>query len=87
MGIENIAYQDVIVCLVSFAVILLVSPLIGIVFAFSAGLVSRFTNHISVIEPITIFMFGYMSFLLAEMFHLSGILSYVSFCHIVYFSI
>jgi len=80
-------YQDVIACLVSSAVILLVSPLIGIVFAFSAGFVSRFTNRVSVIEPLTVFVFGYMSFLSAEMFHLSGILSYVSFDIFVFYFI
>jgi len=79
IGVDDVIYQDVIACLVSFTVILLLSPLIGIVFGFCAGLMSRFTSHISVIEPLIVFTFGYMSFLSAEMFHLSGILSYVTF--------
>ena len=66
-------------CLASFAVILFGSPLIGLVFGLSAGLISLFTSHVHVIEPPIVFVFGYLSFLSAEMFHLSGILSYVTF--------
>lgn len=72
-------YQDVAACIASFAVVLFGSPLIGLVLGLSAGVMSRFTSHISVVEPLVVFMFGYISFLSAEMFHLSGILSYVAF--------
>jgi len=70
--------QDIVACIASFAVVLFGSPLIGIVLGLSAGAMSRFTSHISVIEPLVVFMFGYISFLSAEMFRLSGILSYVT---------
>jgi len=75
----GIKYQEVVACLASFAGILFGSPLIGIVFGLSAGLVSRFASHVSVVEPVIVFLFGYMSFLTAEMLRLSGILSYVTF--------
>lgn len=78
VGVENIIYQDVVACLASVAVVLFGSLLIGIVFGLSAGLVSRFTSHISVVEPLVVFIFGYMSFFSVEMLHLSGILSYVT---------
>jgi len=85
IGVENIICQDVVACLASFAVILFCSPLIGFVFGLSAGLMSRFTSHDSVTEPLIVLMFGYISFLSAEMFHLSGILSYVLTFDIVIF--
>jgi len=85
VGVENDVYQDVVACLASFAVVLLGSLLTGIVFGMSAGFMSRFTSHISVMEPLIVFVFGYMSFLSAEMFNLSGILSYVTFDIVISF--
>ena len=79
VGVENVTCHDVVACLASFAVVLFGSLLIGIVFGFSAGLVTRFTSHSSIIAPLVVFVFGYMSFFSAEMFHLCGILSYVTF--------
>jgi len=84
--VENIVYQDMVTYLMSFAVNLLVSPLIGIMFGFTAGLASRFANHVIVVEPLIFFVFGYLSFYSAEMFHLSGILSYVTFYFSFYFT-
>ena len=78
VGVENVVFQDVVACLAYCAVVLFGSLLIGIVFGLSAGLLSRFTSHISVIEPLIVFIFGYLSFFSMEMFHLSGILSYVT---------
>jgi len=83
VGVENITYQDAVACFVSFAVVLLGSLLIGIVIGFAAGLVFHFTSHISVIEPLVVFVFGYMSFFLTEIFHLSGIMSYVTFALVI----
>jgi len=78
-GVQNVVYQDVVACLASFAVVLFGSLLTGVVVGLSAGLVSRFTSRVSVIEPLIVFVFGYVSFFSAEMFHLCGILSYVTF--------
>jgi len=85
IGVENVIYQDIVACVASFALSLFGSLLIGIVFGLSAGLMSRFTSHISVVEPLIVFVFGYMSFLSAEMFHLCGILSYVTFDVFIFF--
>lgn len=77
-------YQDVVTCVVSLAVILLVSPLIGVILGLFAGAMSRFTSRITLVEPVIVFVFGCMSFLSSEMFHLSGILSYVEFDLVVF---
>lgn len=42
---------------------------------FAAAFVSRFTHHVKIIEPIFVFVMAYLSYLSAEMFHLSGILA------------
>lgn len=77
IGTENIIFQDILACFASFLLIVFGSPLIGILFGLSGGLMSRFTYRVRVIEPLIVFVFGYLSFLLAEMFHLSGILALV----------
>ncbi|KAM8975275.1 sodium/hydrogen exchanger 2-like [Pelodytes ibericus] len=49
--------------------------LIGIVFGFVAAFTTRFTRNIRVIEPLFVFLYSYLSYLTAEMFHLSGIMA------------
>ena len=46
---------------------------IGVVFGILTALLTRFTDHVRVIEPIAVFLMGYVAYLCAEMFHLSGI--------------
>jgi len=75
IGTGNIRYSDMAACLASFLIIVIGSPLIGIAYGFAGGLMSRFTFRVRVIEPLIVFVFGYLSYLSAEMFHLSGILS------------
>ena len=74
MGIENIIYTDVLSGFASFAVVAIGGTLIGIIWGFATGFVTRFTNHVRVIEPLFIFVMSYMSYLNAEIFHMSGIL-------------
>jgi len=75
MGIENIKYTDVLSGFASFAVVAIGGTLIGIIWGFATGFVTRFTNHVRVIEPLFIFVMSYMSYLNAEIFHMSGILA------------
>ncbi|XP_030057311.1 sodium/hydrogen exchanger 2 [Microcaecilia unicolor] len=48
---------------------------IGIIFGFVAAFTTRFTHNIRVIEPLFVFLYSYLSYLTAEMFHLSGIMA------------
>ena len=75
MGEENIKYSDVLSGCASFAVVALGGTLIGVIWGFLTGFVTRFTNHVRVIEPIFIFIMSYLSYLTAEIFHMSGILA------------
>jgi solute carrier family 9 (sodium/hydrogen exchanger), member 3 len=47
----------------------------GVVWGFLTGLVTRFTDHVRVIEPIFVFVMAYLAYLNAEIFHWSGILA------------
>ena len=75
MGAENIKYTDVLDGFASFAVVTLGGTLIGVIWGFATGFVTRFTNHVRVIEPVFIFVMSYLAYLTAEIFHMSGILA------------
>lgn len=75
IGIADILAVDVVAAVASFFIIVFVSTAIGIVYGLIGSFVSRFTSHVRVIEPLIVFVTGYLSYLTAEMFHLSGILS------------
>jgi solute carrier family 9 (sodium/hydrogen exchanger), member 3 len=48
---------------------------IGVLWGFLTGFVTRFTHQVRVIEPIFIFVMAYLAYLNAEIFHMSGILA------------
>ncbi|XP_014674725.1 PREDICTED: sodium/hydrogen exchanger 2-like [Priapulus caudatus] len=81
IGLTNIRAVDIIAGICSFVVVGLGGTLIGVIFGMLTGFVTRFTDHVRVIEPIYVFLMGYMSYLTAEMFHLSGI-QWATFCGI-----
>ena len=55
--------------------------LLPAVWGYVTGFVTRFTNHARVLEPLFVFVMAYMSYLNAEIFHMSGILA-ITFCGI-----
>ncbi|OTF73207.1 sodium/hydrogen exchanger 3-like protein, partial [Euroglyphus maynei] len=78
-GIDSIQTIDLISGVASFFVVAIGGTAMGIFWGFLAAFVSRFTHHVKIIEPIFVFVMAYLSYLSAEMFHLSGILS-LTFC-------
>merc|ERR1719195_74416 len=46
-----------------------------------ASFITRFTNHAPILEPMFVFTMAYLSYLCAEIFHMSGILA-ITFCGI-----
>ncbi|XP_053329914.1 sodium/hydrogen exchanger 2-like [Spea bombifrons] len=52
--------------------------LVGLAYGFVAALTTRFTENIRVIEPLFVFLYSYLSYLTAEMFHLSGIVAIIA---------
>ncbi|XP_030380611.1 sodium/hydrogen exchanger 3 isoform X9 [Scaptodrosophila lebanonensis] len=81
IGLPNINAQDIASGVGSFFVVALGGTAIGIIWGFLTGLVTRFTDHVRVIEPIFIFVMAYLAYLNAEIFHMSGILA-ITFCGI-----
>ncbi|XP_044283469.1 sodium/hydrogen exchanger 2-like [Varanus komodoensis] len=52
--------------------------LVGLLFGTIAAFTTRFTKNIRVIEPLFVFLYSYLSYLTAEMFHLSGIVAIIA---------
>jgi len=78
---ENITASDIGKGLASFIVVAGGGTIIGIVWGYITGFVTRFTNHAPILEPMFVFTMAYLSYLCAEIFHMSGILA-ITFCGI-----
>lgn len=81
IGEANIQAVDYASGLISFFLVALGGTLIGIIWGFLTAFVTRWTNHVRVIEPIFVFVMAYLAYLNAEIFHFSGILA-ITFCGI-----
>lgn len=75
MGLENIIYTDILSGVLNFFIVALGGTVIGILWGFATGFVTKFTTEVRVIEPIFIFVIAYLAYLSAEIFHMSGILA------------
>lgn len=75
IGESNILVSDYLAGGVSFFVVGIGGTVVGIIWGYATGFVTRFTENVRVIEPIFIFVMSYLSYLTAEIFHLSGILA------------
>ena len=81
MGADRVTAEEVLKGVASFPVVAVGGTLIGIIWGFAIGLTTRFTNHVRIIEPLFVFVMAYLSYLCAEVFHMSGILA-ITFCGI-----
>eukprot|EP00795_Rhopilema_esculentum_P010904 gene10904-19735_t len=70
-----VTFKEVALAFVSFFVVSIGGTFIGVVWGIAASFVTRFTEHVRVIEPIFIFVMSYMAYLTAEIFHFSGIMA------------
>ena len=75
IGTDNITHQDIFKGFASFLVVALGGTLVGIIWGYVTGFVTRFTNHARILEPLFVFTMAYLSYLNAEIFHLSGIMA------------
>ena len=75
IGEENIGTSDLLKGFASFLVVALGGTVVGIIWGYVTGFVTRFTNHARILEPLFVFTMAYLSYLTAEIFHLSGILA------------
>ena len=75
IGEANIQVTDLAKGVASFLVVALGGTVVGIIWGYVTGFVTRFTNHARILEPLFVFTMAYLSYLTAEIFHLSGILA------------
>ncbi|XP_074658542.1 Na(+)/H(+) exchanger beta-like isoform X3 [Tubulanus polymorphus] len=62
---------------VSFFTVSLGGLAIGLIIGFMASFISKYTADVRVVEPLLMFVSAYLSFLMAELFHFSGIISMI----------
>ncbi|XP_009994909.1 PREDICTED: sodium/hydrogen exchanger 2-like [Chaetura pelagica] len=74
----TIKSMDVFAGVGKFFVVGLGGILVGLTFGMTAAFTTRFTKDIRVIEPLFVFLYSYLSYLTAEMFHLSGIVAIIA---------
>lgn len=66
---------DVFLGLARFFVVGLGGILFGILFGFVTAFTTRFTSTVKEIEPLFIFMYSYLAYLVAELFAISSIMA------------
>ncbi|CAH1783477.1 unnamed protein product [Owenia fusiformis] len=76
-NMETIPIGQYFLAILSFLTIALGGTLVGVFFGVLTALITRITKHVRVVEPFFVLGLGYLSYLTAELFHWSGILSAV----------
>ncbi|XP_058845269.1 sodium/hydrogen exchanger 2-like [Acipenser ruthenus] len=74
----TISAVDVVAGIGQFFMVAVGGVAVGTVYGFIAALTTRFTEKIQVIEPLSVFLYSYLSYLTSEMFHFSGIMAIIA---------
>uniref|UniRef100_A0A3Q2QV94 Sodium/hydrogen exchanger n=1 Tax=Fundulus heteroclitus TaxID=8078 RepID=A0A3Q2QV94_FUNHE len=69
---------DVFLGVARFFVVGVGGVLLGLLFGFVAAFTSRFTNKVWEIEPLFVFMYSYLAYLVAELFAISSIMAIIT---------
>lgn len=69
---------DVFLGVARFAVVAVGGVLFGLLFGFVAAFTTRFTHNVRQIEPLFIFMYSYLAYLVAELFAISSVLAIIT---------
>lgn len=77
-ALDQVTFRDISLGFLSFFVVALGGVFVGVVYGIIAAFTSRFTSHIRVIEPLFVFLYSYMAYMSAELFHLSGIMALIA---------
>uniref|UniRef100_A0A914VK12 Sodium/hydrogen exchanger n=1 Tax=Plectus sambesii TaxID=2011161 RepID=A0A914VK12_9BILA len=76
-GLSTIALGDVGLGCLAFLCVSFGGAIIGFACGFISAFITRFTSHVRVVEPVILFGMAYLSFVIAEMFHFSGIIGII----------
>ncbi|CAL8353870.1 unnamed protein product [Arctogadus glacialis] len=77
-SVGTVTVVDAVLGVLCFLVVAVGGVLVGAIYGILAAFTSRFTSHTRVIEPLFVFVYSYMAYLSAEMFHLSGIMALIA---------
>ncbi|XP_076810674.1 sodium/hydrogen exchanger 3-like isoform X2 [Clavelina lepadiformis] len=77
IGVCNIIAIDIAAAIASFFVVAFGGLFIGLIFGYVGSFITKFTVHNRIVEPTFVFILCYLSYLTAEIFHLSGIIAIV----------
>ena len=78
-GMTEVGGLDILMAVLSFFSVALGGAFIGFMHGLFVSVVSRFTKHVRVVEPLIILTSAYSAFLWAELFHWSGIISIIGY--------
>jgi sodium/hydrogen exchanger 3 len=74
---RDITVADAFLGIGQFIVVVVASIVIGLLAGMAGAFFTRFTEHVHVLEPIVVFAVGYLSYLFADIFAFSGIVSLI----------
>lgn len=75
LGEDAIGAPEIGLAFLSFFVVAVGGLLVGIIYGYIGAFSTKFTKDNHIIEPTLVFLFCYMSYLTAEIFHMSGIIA------------
>ncbi|GMT03475.1 hypothetical protein PENTCL1PPCAC_25649, partial [Pristionchus entomophagus] len=72
--LPSISFLDCVFGFFSFICVSLGGTLIGCTFGFLSAVITRYTTHVRVVEPVMMFGMAYLAYMCSELFHWSGII-------------
>lgn len=77
MSMEEVTGVQYVLAVVAFVVVVFGGLFIGVIFGCVTALVTKSTTDVRVVEPLALLGLSYLSYLTAELFHFSGIISLI----------
>ena len=75
LGADHIGGVDILYGFLTFILVIVGALFIGLFYGYLCSFVTKYTTKNRIIEPTFVFTFCYLSYLSAEVFHLSGIIA------------
>ncbi|VDP35025.1 unnamed protein product [Heligmosomoides polygyrus] len=76
--LESIGFMDCFMGLIAFLCVSLGGLSIGLICGLLSAIVTKFTKHVRVVEPVMMFGMAYLAYMGSELFHFSGIIGIIA---------
>ncbi|VDL79254.1 unnamed protein product [Nippostrongylus brasiliensis] len=76
--LESIGFLDCFMGFLAFLCVSLGGLSIGLICGFLSALITKFTKHVRVVEPVIMFGMAYLAYMGSELFHFSGIIGIIA---------